>query len=77
MRTPTAKAQLEGLTRHVSCLFLALARSFFDTAEEAIEHGAEECGVEGNGPKGRVYDEQGCTVGRVRPRARWIGAGGG
>ena len=32
------------------------------TAEEAIEHGAEQCGVVSNGPGGRVYDEKGCTA---------------
>ena len=35
--------------------------TFFPTAEEAVEHGADECGVVCNGRGGRVYDEQGRT----------------
>ena len=32
------------------------------TAEEAIEHGAEQCGIVSNGYGGRVYDDKGCTA---------------
>jgi hypothetical protein len=35
--------------------------AFFDTAEEAIAHGAQLCGVVGNGPGGRLYDAAGKT----------------
>ena len=33
--------------------------TYFDTAEEAWEHGAEACGIVPNGPGGRVFDEAG------------------
>lgn len=52
--------------------------TFFPTAEEAIEHGAEECGVVGNGTGGRVYDEQGrtpCLWGEERASAMPAHAG--
>ena len=52
--------------------------TFFPTAEEAIEHGAEECGVVGNGRGGRVYDEQGrtpCLWGEERASAMPAHAG--
>ena len=35
--------------------------AFFDSAEEAITHGAQLCGVVGNGRGGRVYDATGKT----------------
>ena len=37
--------------------------AFFDTAEEAIAHGAQLCGVVANGRGGRVYDAAGKTCG--------------
>ena len=41
---------------------LRLARVCVQTAEEAIEHGAEQCGVVSNARGGRVYDDKGCTA---------------
>ena len=43
--------------------------AIFDAAAEAIEHGRESCGVEGNGFHGRVYDDDGKT------RCLWDGCG--
>ena len=39
-----------------------VSRVCVQTAEEAIEHGAEQCGVVSNGRGGRVYDDKGCTA---------------
>ena len=39
-----------------------VSRVCVQTAEEAIEHGAEQCGIVSNGRGGRVYDDKGCTA---------------